>query len=126
MPLNRPYASEILAALAVQQQEQLLPVLSQQLAGESALRQEHLFQARICASLLQLLSRETQLSDTFRAEENSVMDQLGFTGADTLCRALDQGLLDDQMSIIAKLLQPSVFAKLAIDSPAYKVRPQES
>lgn len=126
MPLNRPYASEILAALAVQQQEQFIPVLSQQLAGENALRQEHLFQARICASLLQLLSREAQLSDTFRAKENSAMDQLGFTDAGTLCRALDRGLLDEQMPKIVKLLQASVSAKLAIDSPAYKVRPQES
>lgn len=124
MPLNRPHAPEILEALARHQQEQLLPALTQQLAGQDAIRPETVFHARIVNSLLQLLTRESRLSAGFQRCENESLQPLG-GDAPALCKAIDAGVHDGNMKSLVSTLNALAAMKLAIDSPAYSVRPVE-
>ena len=113
MPLNRPTASELVAAIAAYRQQ-----------PDADSRVDDYY-GKIIRHLEALLAREATLSPRYQKNEREVIKQsadiLGLKDSDaaTLAEAFSQGVLPDALQKILRLWLPLAEEKLAIDNPRY-------
>ncbi|MFO0696180.1 MAG: DUF6285 domain-containing protein [Polyangiales bacterium] len=128
MPLNRPNAAELAAALEREHRERTLPATIERGKAASLVPQEEVFRARIVGNLLGILRRELESAGSLAAlEAEACASLLGRADADAkaLCEAIDAGRFDARLGEVVRALVPAAQRKLAIDSPTYAARPVE-
>lgn len=128
MPLNRPDAAELAAALEREHRERTLPATIERGKTASLVPPDEVFRARIVGNLLGILRRELEDGAAYEREERAaIATLLGREDADAkaLCEAIASGAFDARLGEVVRALSPAARKKLAIDSPSYPARPVE-
>lgn len=77
------------------------------------------FHARVAVNMLAMVERELASGPTHAASHRQRLDQLGVADDAELAARIRDGLLDDRLEEVRRLVQESVLDKLSVANPKY-------